>query len=98
MDTATAPLVDLTEDGQIEFSIDIPGPEEYVPCEQCDSTVKDGRIASSRSYMHFHFMDGLFSFCKHHGERNEEKLKSLGASLVADYRDRLIENRLKGDL
>jgi hypothetical protein len=87
----TQPQVDVLDEETIEFSIDVPGPEEYIPCEQCGSTVKDGVIASTRSYMHFYFMDGLLSYCKHHGERNEEKLTLLGAPLVADYRDTLIE-------
>lgn len=93
--TTLEPEVILEES---DTSVDIPGVAEYVACEQCQAIVKDGRIASTRSYMFFLYKDGLFSFCKHHGERNQEKLESLGATLVLDTRDRLIENRLQGEL
>lgn len=86
METVAEPLVSLTEEDQIEFGIDIPGPEEFVACTTC----------GHRSYMHFYFSDDLMSFCGHHGAKGEGKLISLGASIVADYRDRLIENRLQG--
>lgn len=94
--TQTEPVVTVTDTETIEFSIDLPGVEDYVPCEQCEATVKDGRIASTRSYMFFFYKDGLFSFCKHHGERNQARLEELGGTLVLDTRDRLIENRLQG--
>ena len=86
----------LIEDDVIESSTEIPNPEDYVPCDQCDSTVRNGVVASTRSYMFYLYKDGLLCFCKHHGEKNQEKLESLGASLVLDTRDQLIENRLKG--
>lgn len=91
------PVTELVENEEtIESSVDVPGAEDYVPCDQCDSDVKNGRIASTRSYMFFYFRDGLLSFCKHHGERNQEKLESQGGILVLDTRDSLIENRLQG--
>lgn len=96
MDAVETPLITLTDDEQIEFNIDLPHPEEYVPCDQCESTVQKGQIISNRSYMFFWFKDGLLNFCKHHGEKNQAKLEEQGGSLVMDTRDRLIENRLMG--
>ncbi len=81
-------LVELTEDGELEFNIDLPEKEEFVACAQC----------GHRSYMHFWFMDGLLSYCKNHGERNEEKLTAVGGNLVFDNRVSLEENRTQGQL
>ncbi len=87
--TQTEPVVTVTDTETIEFSIDLPGVEEFVPCmNKC----------GHRSYMFFYFMDGLMSYCKHHGEINQKKLEELGGTLVLDTRDRLIENRLQGQL
>jgi hypothetical protein len=94
--TPEAPVV-FSDEEVNEFGIDLPDKAEYVPCDQCDSLVKNGSVVSNRSYMFFYFMDGLLAYCKHHGERNQARLEELGAQLVMDTRDRLIENRQQGE-
>lgn len=83
---------------ELELSVLLPPVGEYVPCEQCHTYIDAQKklIKLGRSYMWFLYKDDLFSFCKHHGEKNEEKLISLGGKLVLDRRDTLIENRLQG--
>lgn len=83
MNPTTATLEDPQQDEDV---IDIPVSGEFVPCTTCHN----------RSYMHFFFLGDLMSFCKHHGEKGEDRLQTLGGTLVADYRDDLIEDRLKG--
>lgn len=85
-------------DGEIiEFSVDLPDKNEFVACDQCSHTDHTGKQIGTRSYMFFWFMDGILPYCKHHGERNEEKLVAAGGYLIFDNRESLIENRLKGD-
>jgi hypothetical protein len=70
----------------IESSVDLPHKDEFVPCMTC----------RNRSYLHFYFMDGLMSYCKHHGEKCQEGLEAAGGVLVFDNRESLQENRQKG--
>lgn len=92
---ATVEIAELNVEFEDVIVTDLPGEEEYVPCEQCDSIVKNGVIVSNRSYMFFFYKNGLFSFCKHHGEKNQGAIEASGGTLVMDTRYRLIESRTK---
>lgn len=55
--------------------------DKSIRCQTC----------GAETWMHFYFMDGLMSFCSHHGHKNQEKLESLGGTLLADYSDKILE-------
>jgi len=77
-------IAEILEDGEtIEFSVDVPDKDEFVPCTTC----------GHRSCLHFWYKDDIMSFCKNHGERGWEKLELLGADLIADYREELLTKK-----
>lgn len=72
----TQPLIALTDEEQIEFSIDVPQPgDKTIRCQSC----------GAETWMHFYFMEDFMSFCLHHGRKSKENLEKAGGILVADY-------------
>jgi hypothetical protein len=83
--TTLAP--EATTEEQDVDSILVPDKQEFTACDTC----------GHRSYVYFFVAPSLLAYCAHHGTKYEEKLK-LAGTLVADYRDELLnEKRTQGE-
>lgn len=85
MNPATLEPVVITEEEDVD-SYDVPDKEEFSACDAC----------GHRSYLFYFAFNTLLSYCYHHGNKYEDKLKESG-ELLADYRETLYgEKRTQG--